>query len=605
MKNVFFTTTVHVSSWPYKKVKNDPIELHRQNEAIAKVHRFCHQIYKVPVTWIVSWGGLQKYGATLKGFCDTFGDEVGIMEYGIYPQNVLDGDASCQHWVEELGIPRPDAFAASEPELVGTESWNDMPYQKQKTCISYLKKAYENVLGRPVTTFAAPFINGDTVRVLKEEGFTCVWGYNWNYFCEGINNKGCPFVPFYPSALNHNLPEKEEKACTLLATHWGISPYSVWNYCESHSRRTPAWCLNSMELANRSLGLNNVDYDRTVIRERASQIEYNSYVHLPLQLETVWMDEEDISAYGLPEQYPSYNPHSAENFYKQIEECLRLGAVPVTQRALAQWHKANVGPSGCAVTYSEDPVPEVEGNGKDRHIPPFMAYADKDHQYWFSRDRGMNYIRKYTYTEQNARANDGEFPFENEPDVYIKIKHSVTLHSGVCISDGGAYYEAGGLELTAYREYPDYAGAIWQLNLPAYVREQDIAVRNIKDFKLLRSKNAAIFFADLQKGDNELVFRSDLPGQFIRICRKERVGRRYEIWLENTGEEAKFCRLQTVIDKNLRLGGFWWDGVYRRNLFCYDFGGYNAETGEFCFSVGYPQSLRLNRGYTRLTLELL
>ena len=55
-----------------------------------------------------------------------------------------------------------------------------MRYDEQKQGIGYLKQTFEEELGVKIKTFASPFINGDTVGVLKELGFTCIWGYNWN-----------------------------------------------------------------------------------------------------------------------------------------------------------------------------------------------------------------------------------------------------------------------------------------------------------------------------------------------------------------------------------------------------------------------------------------
>ncbi len=605
MEHVFFTTTIHLSSWPYKKVKNDPPEQHRQDEAIAKMHRFCHEIYSVPVTWIVSWGAMKKYGTLLRGYCTKYGDEVGIMEYGIYPKNILEGETEpCQEWVEELGLTRPDEFISSEPELVGTESWNDMPYEKQKRCISYLKKQYEEELGVPVTTFAVPFINADTIRVFHEVGITCSWAYNWNYFCEGINNKGCPFSPFYPGTQNHNVPEQNREECKTLAVHWGMSPYCLLYGSDTKSRRDASWCLNSMELTNRSMGLNQSDYDRRLIAERVSQAAYNPYVHLPVQLEAVWMDEEDISGCGRHEQFPSFNPHCTENFYKQIEECLRLGAQPVTHREFAEWHQKNIGDTAEMVTYSEDVTGGAVGNGKDSVAEPFLIYSDKTRQYWFSRAYGINYIRKYEYDRIQPNRH-GEYPFFREPQVYLKTKHGIVLRTGIHIADGRAYYAASGLSFTAYEDVPDYAGAVWSLNLPEEVAEQDLQMQGIKRLKLIREKNAALFFADFQEGENELLLWSDVPAQFVRVARKERVGRRYEIWIENTGNEMRFARLHEVIDRNLRIGGFWWDGIYYHSIYAFDSAWYDYQTGEFSFGACYPRTFHLNRGYTRLSLELL
>ena len=131
--NVFFTTAVHLQSWSPIQAINDPTQLHNQDEAIQKMHRFCHEIYDVPITWLTSWGSLQKYKDTLIPFCNNYSDEVAILEYGIYPSMVLGDDPSAyQGWVEEAGLVRPHEFQSREVELANTKSWRDMTYGNKK-----------------------------------------------------------------------------------------------------------------------------------------------------------------------------------------------------------------------------------------------------------------------------------------------------------------------------------------------------------------------------------------------------------------------------------------------------------------------------------------
>jgi len=606
MNNVFFTTTVHLSSWPFERAKNDPVSLHEQDDAIENMHRFCHEIYKVPITWIVSWGALKKYKEKLKDFCQLHGDEVGIMEYGIYPNDMLDDVARFdQDWVEEMGIVRSGVFVPSEPELEGKfEAWNDMAYEKQRDCISHLKKRYEDELGMPVTTFASPFINNDTIRVFKEVGITCSWAYNWNYFCEGINNKGCLPSPFYPSEINHNVPEKNKEQLKVLAVHWGISSFTTTVNAENRSRQSAAWCLNPMEFANRSLGLDMYEYGKEQIRERISMAKYNPYVHLPIQLEAVWMDEEAPKTQGYYELYPAFNPRCAEVFYSEIEECLRNGAVGITHSAFAQWHKENIGDTPETVFYSEDHNPELIGFGKDMGYAPFVVYGNKNNQYWFSKAHGLNYIRKYDYNLPVVDRH-GELPFENQPNVFLHTKHQNAVYSGIHIENGKAHYEISGLNFTSYENTKEYAAAIWSMNMPEYITEQDILTENIKHFKLLCDKNTALIFADLKEGDNFLKFTSSIPEKYITVKYSEKRGRRYEIWIQNDNIEVELCKLSITIDKNLRLGGFWWDGFYHRSTHTFDYSHYNRDTGEFYIGAAYPCSFKLNTGLTRLSLELL
>ena len=281
-----------------------------------------------------------------------------------------------------------------------------------------------------------------------------------------------------------------------------------------------------------------------------------------------------------------------------------MGAKPVTQRQFAEWHQKHIGDTAEMVTYSEDVTGGVVGNGKDSFVEPFIIYSDKTRQYWFSRAYGINYIRKYEYDRLLPNFH-GEYPFSREPQVYLKTKHSIVLKTGIHIQDGRAYYAASGLQFTAYEDVPEYAGAIWSLNLPEEVMESDLQMTGMKRVKLLKEKNAALFFADLKEGENELALWSDIPERYVRIARKEKIGRRYEIWIENTGKEMRFTSLEETIATDLRIGGFWWDGVYYHSIYAFDSAFYDYKSGMFRFGACYPRTFRLNRGYTRLSLELL
>lgn len=68
IQNVFPTCSVHLFNWPYEMLKGDPPTLHRQGEAIAKMDRFCHRIYKVPITWLCTCSALQRICARLRGY---------------------------------------------------------------------------------------------------------------------------------------------------------------------------------------------------------------------------------------------------------------------------------------------------------------------------------------------------------------------------------------------------------------------------------------------------------------------------------------------------------------------------------------------------------
>lgn len=602
-EHIFFTTAVHLQSWSYQQVKDDPVSMHTQYEAIDKVHRFCHEIYQVPVTWLVSWGALMKYKDKIVPFCRDYQDEIAILEYGIYPSNVLgEKKEEIQGWVEQAGMHRPHSYQGEEEELVSTLSWRDMPYEQQKQGISFLKEQFEAVTGQRIKTFACPFINGDTIRVLTELGFEVIWGYNWNYANEGINNKGCLCYPFYPSDENHNLPS--QTAAGPLALHWCMFCMPVNYNLQLVSHRVPAWCLNPMEFANRSMGMDTYDYDRKVIRQWCDQAKNNPFVHLPIQLEALWMDEGE----ELPEhydQFPTFNKRCTEVFYRQIEEALRANAVPLTQSQFAAWHRENVGKTAQMLLYFEDVVPQLRGNGKDRAYEPMVFFCNDKKQYLFSKSEGFSYVQRYDYDKTPYDAQIcGEYPYSPRPQVGLKTHASVRVAGGIQLDEEGAVYEVSGLEFTAWKDDEDYAALIWEDFVPENIADEELKTENIKVLQTIRDKNALLFTADLKQGENHVRIYSEKPKDYIRIQRVERVGKRVEIWIENTGCSAGLAKLQVKIGTGLRLGGLWWDGSYQRNLFEKDNAMYDRHLGLFTLTAAYPDVYWIREGLTRVSVEL-
>ncbi|MCL2815211.1 MAG: hypothetical protein FWD23_11485 [Oscillospiraceae bacterium] len=595
MKNpVFFTTTLHLPSWP--GMANE------FGETIEKMHHFCHEMYNVPITWIAGWGAMMKYKERLAEFCTEYGDEVGIMEYGVFPKNLVgDRAAELQGWVEEYGLERPEAINSSVPEhFFASVNWDDMEPEKQKKYIAAVKDSFEKELGMPVKTFATPFINAGTIRAYREIGIESVWAHNWDYFCEGINNKGAPFFPFYPSAENHNIPEpdKNKKRNLPLAIHWGPFSTSFLNI-QTMSRCAAAWCLNASEMVSRSIGTDQHDFDIKVISQMAAQSEYNPFVHIPLQLEADWMDEGGDAGFGT-------RSRCAEQFYREVEICLRLGAIPLTQAAFARWHNDNIGDTAEIIHYCEDPLPDVRGRGKDMEYQPAVVYADKNVQYFFTKARGFNFFKRYDYEKCIADGDDhGEMPFDTEPRVYLKTKTGICIKTGVHISMDSAVYRISGFELTAYHDDPKYAAVIWEANIPSYVADGDITAGGcVTDFRTLRSNNTVFLKAALKEGNNNMVFESNLPNKYIHVVKTKRVGKRYEVWIQNDNAPVAVCSLHVNLEPGLAIGGFWWDGFYYRDLANFDYSWYNPHNGDIYIGAVYPKSFLLNSGFTRVSFQL-
>ena len=61
MNNLFFTNSIMVREVPTSFLIADPPAYHGQDEAIQKIHRFCHEIYNMPITWLCCNTSVHKY----------------------------------------------------------------------------------------------------------------------------------------------------------------------------------------------------------------------------------------------------------------------------------------------------------------------------------------------------------------------------------------------------------------------------------------------------------------------------------------------------------------------------------------------------------------
>ena len=607
--NRFMSCSVHLQRFPPEMLQGDPPALHGMGEAIAKIHRFCHEIYQVPITWLCTWAALQEHGETLAAYHRQFGDEVAIMEAGILTSASLGGEvARYQGWVEECGLVRPDAYASSEPELANAQGFQDMPWEQQSQALAHLKAHFDAVIGQTTRTLACPHTNGDTVRAMRNVGLDVLWGYCWNYFCEGINNKGCLPHPFYAAEHNRNVPAAEADERSVLTIQWGPGSLVIATNVETHARMgQPGYCLNALELANRSEGHDKFRYHERVITEWLGQSRWNPFVHLPLQLEALWFDEGPELPQPWYDQYPRFNPANFEVFQTEIETGLRLGAQPMTVSGFADWHRENVGDTSEVLWHSEDPLPDLRSKGKDQPYQPMVVRGDKRHQYWFMKSHGFNYVRKYTYDPQPPRdAAIEEYPFETEPKVYLHVRKSVNLCTGIVLTPDSARYEVAGFDLTAYAPDPTYAAILWEANIPAYISDADLELGGaVTGFRSLREHNAAIVNASLEQGLNRMSVSSNLPGQHVRLETAERIGRRFELWIRNDADAVELHTLQAVLEPGLRIGGFWWDGLYSHSLYRYGWGTYDRNTGGLEIRCFYPVALPVREGLTRVSIELL
>ncbi|MBQ0106079.1 MAG: hypothetical protein KBT47_08610, partial [Armatimonadetes bacterium] len=557
----------------------------------AKIHRFCHEIYNIPITWLVDHKSMLLRQDMLKEYMEKYNDEVAILEWGMFTENVKDAEIF-QPWVESAGIIRPKDFVFND-ELQTSVGFHNMETEDIEKAIKFFAEDYRRVFGCDMKTFGNAFVDWRTVKAMKEAGIKNIWGYNWNYFCEGINNKGCPPGPFYIGEKNHNVPGNSEDC--IIGVHWGAASHLIQYETDKFCRQGGAGhCLNVLELANRSYGLDKIDFHKKVIREYAENAKWNPVVHIPLQIEAIWIDEgktpEELGVYC---QYPTFNPGNTEAYYTELEESMAVGAKGVTISDLCDYMRENVPCDHKYIFFSEDIAPDLRHKGKDAPWDTFLVYKDNKRQYWFLKDRKFNYIRKYDYVEDNRTDLNffGEYPFEEEPSVALKSKSMLCPTAGISLTDETACYELRDFSLTAKKEYKDYASVIWQANIPSYISDSEIETGGfVKDFVSVRDKNAVLLFGDLKEGLNDCIFRSGKPKDFIKIVRKELVGTRYEIWIENKGEETSLVSLETQILPGLALGGYWWNGEYNHTLYRFGWNDYNQKTGKFKIMSFYPVS---------------
>ncbi len=84
MENVFFTNSIMVREMPPAFVEGDPPSFHGQMEAINKIHRFCHEIYNIPITWLSDHRSMVLY----KDMYNEFKEKTKLVHYENYIKKV-------------------------------------------------------------------------------------------------------------------------------------------------------------------------------------------------------------------------------------------------------------------------------------------------------------------------------------------------------------------------------------------------------------------------------------------------------------------------------------------------------------------------------------
>ncbi len=599
MKNPFFSNIAVM-------VLCHPKELNREamtadafpDEALAKIHDFCHHRHRLPVTWLICAQSAERYGDRLRQWKAEYGDEIGIYEPALFGRETV--PPGVQTWLDELGVERP---AAGNP--YGFLCWADVDGELQTRIFSHLKQKFDALFDQDTKVAYAANGGVSTVRAFKAAGLSVMWGYNWNLYGDVVDStgKGCLPYPFYVSDRHVKAPA-DRGAGAVLGVHWGSGDLANnFHTARQAHLAMNRCCLNAHELANRSGAVPKHEFIERFYRQTEESRNWNPFAYVPLQIEAAWADEGGVF-FG---QYPSFNSRTIEIFYHLIETGLRYGAEYLTLEKLREWYLEHCPTTPEMLFWCDDLLPGVTIPGKDHGFQPAVIQGGRDHQRIFLKSSGFNAVRTYRYRPGHDEVDPRlEYPYEMEPDVSLKVKEWTTPSFGVRVTPEGACYASDEWNLTSRKDEPDYAALLWSLNLPEYIAPEELETSpNIRRVRLLPGKNAALVEAALQAGDNELKLFSARPNAFIHMEAPRLSGRRLEIYLHNSGPEAGLSFVVVRIDPWLRLGGVWWDGEYFDSLHYFHHSWYDFSAGDFGFRTAYPQTLRLRPGLTRLSLEVV
>lgn len=568
-------------------------------EAIEKIDDFFHRRLGVPVNWLICHKGMLRIKDTLRRFHDEYGDEVGVMEWCLYGEKLL--EPGVQTWVEQAGVTRP----AGESLI----PWNQLDEEEIYRAFSCLKSEYEKALGFEVVLAFGANGGDDMVRALKRCGFQTMWGYNWNLYGDGVDATGRGTLPdpFFVSSANAKIPA-EPGDTSLLGVPWGAGDYAnIWQLPRQCRLAINNVCLNPHELANRSGDVDEYEYVEKFYARAASET-WNPYRFAPLQCEAHWLDESGRFFV----HHPNFNTRSVEVLFHEVETALNYGAEIVTFQTFGKWMRTHFDRTPKVIHVCEDLLPDTRIRGKDCAFAETVIVSDAEKQLIFEKDHGFNYVRKYVYTPPVAGLppND-EYPGLPEPAVELKVQAWTSPRFGLHLSANDACYEIGEMggdcfPLTALQDEPDYHCLIWHFNLPDYVNVEDLECSdNIKSVQLVRERNLAIINANLRQGNNELRLVSHLPAQYIHMEKPRLSGRRYEVYIRNDGPQVAVSFLDLLLEPNLKIGGFWWNGKYYSSIYHFNYSPYVWRTGELRLFLAWPDALPLRPGLNRCSFEVL
>ena len=568
------------------------------DEAIDKLDEYCHRRLGIPLNWLVCHKGMQRMAEKLRRFHDDYGDEVGILEWSVYGRGLL--VPGLQSWVEALGLERPEGDAVLP--------WHQLDEEYAARAFSFLKADFERHLGFEVTlAFGAN--GGDAlVRALKRTGFHTLWGYNWNLYGDGVDATGRGTLPdpFFISSSNAKIPA-EPGDTALVAAPWGAGDYAnIWQLVRQCRLGINNVCLNPHELANRAGAVDACAYVEKMFARAAAET-WNPYRFVPLQCEAHWLDESGL----FYAHHPDFAPRCVEMFFHEIETALEHRAEITTFSRFHQWLSGHFDRTPDVIHVCEDLLPDTRFRGKDGPFSETVVASGADGQAIFEKSHGFSYVRKYSYVPPiGGLPPTDEYPGLSEPPVELQVKAWTSPRFGLHLRPGDATYEFGDLDrdclpLTSERDEPDYQCVIWHANLPDYVTEDDLELSdNIRGIRIIHERNLALLKASLTRGNNELRVSSHLPARHIHMEEPRLSGRRYEILIHNDASPAGVSFLDIRLEKNLRIGGFWWNGRRYPSIYHFNYSPYIWRTGELRLFTAWPDALTLKHGTTRCSFEI-
>jgi hypothetical protein len=598
--------TVMIVSMPWKFNREVMTHDAMPDEAVEKLHRFCHLRKHIPISWLVCASSARRYQTDFKEWKHHYGDEIGIYEPAIYGKRLT--PPGVQSWVEECGLTRPDVclYPGSDDWWpYNSLLWRQLDEKDQLTGLRYLKKIFDAYFEQDTKLVYGACGDASTLRAARQAGFKIFWGFIWHLYGDMIDStgRGCLPYPFYPSDVHVKAPADRGEN-PVLGMPWGIGEYGNTFVGCRQNHNALCWAGgNAADMANRAGTLRVMTYFENLWRQFAEMRQWNPFVHAPFQIEANLIDESGNFFVNCP-HFPR---RSSEMLFHQIETAQKYGAEFVTHEHFYDWYIQNYETTPEMLYYMEDSIPDSQIPGKDHIIGPILIAGSRSSQKIFLRDSGFNSVRTYRY--DNPKTPDDpndEYPYELEPDVDLRTQAWTGPSFGVQISsETGIRYSSDSWMLTARKDEPDYTTVLWSVNIPEYVAPEDLQCsENIRRVRLIRQKNLAVVDAVLIKGHNTLSISSDLPAKYITMEPAEYHHHRIEFWLENCGSEVAVNRFHVKLKPGLSIGGFWWDGEYFETMSQLYNSSYNMVTGDLCLNGCYPNCYRLRHGVSRVSIEL-